>query len=133
MDENKVLELHSRWNDLWEELLQLHFPLDEFKPLFLETRQYYIELANHGTMHNQDLYPYMVMAKILGHNCYPMGTRSWEYDAAMQYIEGLLNDIASGQIALQFADDPVSFEEDFAKLCNTLGENYDFDDGQDID
>lgn len=114
--------------------MQFRFPLDVFKPLFLETWQYYIDLASHGTMNCKDLYPYMVMAKILGNNCYPSEIPNWEYAAAMQFIERLLESIADGTVTLGTWPGGIdSFEEDFTQLCSALGENFDSDDGQNID
>lgn len=95
-----------------------------------------------------DLHLFIIMAKILGYQNYPSGIRNWEYDAALKYIESLLQSVADGVgpmgidegfIRLEVSHGCSSyahideFEERFAWLCDTYGDDYDFDDGQDID
>lgn len=141
-------ELYGRWDDLWEDLLQGKFSLSVFKPLFLDTWRHFIDAAETGKMKSEDLHLFIVMAKILGYDQYPNTVHNWEYDAATKFIEGLLKSVADdvgpqgineGFIRLETCYHCTSsvhiddFETYFAQLCNEYGENYDFDDGQDLE
>lgn len=141
-------ELYGRWDDLWEEILQGKFSLSVFKPLFLDTWRHFIDAAETGKMKSEDLHLFIVMARILGYDQYPNTVHNWEYDAATKFIDGLLKSVADGVgpqginegcIRLETYYHCTSsvhiddFETRFAQLCNEYGENYDFDDGQDLD
>lgn len=141
-------ELYGRWDDLWEEILQGKFSLSVFKPLLLDTWRHFIDAAETGKIKSEDLHLFIVMARILGYDQYPNTVHNWEYDAATKFIEGLLKSVADGVgpqginagfIHLETCYHCTSsvhiddFETRFAQLCNKYGENYDFDDGQDLE
>ncbi len=141
-------ELYGRWDDLWEDILQGKFNLSVFKTLFLDTWRHFVDAAAFGKMKSADLHLFIVMARILGYGNYPSGIRHWEYDAATKFMEGLLKSVADGVgpqginegfIRLETYYHCTSsvhiddFEPRFVQLCNEYGENYDFDDGEDID
>ena len=141
-------ELYGRWDDLWEGILQGKFRLSVFKPLFLNTWRHFIDAAEAGKMKSEELHLFIVMARILGYDQYPNTVHNWEYDAASKFIEGLLKSVADGVrpqginegfIRLETCYHCTSsvhiddFETRFAQLCNEYGENYDFDDGQDLE
>ena len=141
-------ELYGRWDDLWEDILQGKFSLSVFKPLYLDTWHHFIDATAFGKMKSADLHLFIVMARILGYGNYPSGIHCGEYDAATKFREGLLKSVADGVgpqginegfIRLEtyyhctFSVHIDDFETYFTQLCDEYGENYDFDDGQDID
>ena len=99
-----------------------------------------IDVAATGKINNTDLHLFISMAKILGYNHYPSGVHTWEYDAAINFIAGLLKSVAdganseinSGFIHLQTPFLPSvhidTFDAQFARLCEEICKNYSYDD-----
>ena len=94
-EDNRGEQLTERWQDAIEDLQDNTesdaFDLPLLKTLLRDTWQYFIDTVDDFGIHNTDLPLIGAMYVLINRTTYPDGILTWEYEAYIKILEGLLD------------------------------------------